>query len=62
MAVTQLKCGFSLKAELSVKYNVSGIPTLVIIKGDDGTVLHEDATVFIGDNETDATFPWNTKQ
>lgn len=48
------------KNELSEKFQVEGIPTLVIVDGNSGEILNKDATFNVSDDGKldSATFPW----
>ncbi|CAM2717525.1 unnamed protein product [Rotaria socialis] len=47
------------KKELSNKFNVDGIPTLILLNGDSGDIICQDARDRIEDNDpTGENFPW----
>jgi len=47
-----------LKAQLSAKYGVSGIPTLVLLDGATGSLITKDGRSAIMEDPTGADFPW----
>ena len=47
-----------LKAKLSKKYKVQGIPTLVILDGETGATITTDGRSAVADDPTGASLPW----
>ncbi|CAF0789034.1 unnamed protein product [Adineta steineri] len=49
------------KEELSKKFNISGIPTLILIDGDSGDIICTDARNYIQhEDENGDNFPWKS--
>lgn len=47
--------------DLSTKYHINGIPTLILIDGDSGEILCQDARNQIQNQDRSAEhFPWNS--
>ena len=51
-------CVCVTQAELSKKFKVQGIPTLVFVDGKTGSLITADGRSIIGDDPTGAQFPW----
>ncbi len=50
-----------MKAVLSKKYQVSGIPTLIVLDGKTGKLITKDGRSIITDDPEGSDFPWSPK-
>ena len=49
---------YSKNDDLKIKYNLDGIPTLVILDADSGEVLNMDAYQDVENDPAGSNFPW----
>lgn len=54
-------CVYGFQGELSKKFKVSGIPTLVFINGKTGSLITTDGRSIVGEDQEGVGFPWKPK-
>ena len=50
-----------MQAEISKKFKVTGIPTLVFVDGKTGSLITTDGRSIVGDDPEGTGFPWKPK-
>ena len=54
-------CCSTLKAKVSKKFKVSGIPTLVFLDAETGKLITDEGRNIVGDDKEGKNFPWRPK-